>query len=783
MKRILSLLAAVGLVMMASSSMAAVTGTPHQFGGAAAYGLCEVCHVPHAADATTNRRLWRVDGSVAVGAAWNVSTIGGLCGSCHYTGGAIATYTNVNGALPSDQALLAYAATSHARDWTVLTTLADGQDVNIASKPYTTGTRIDGNYIECTSCHNPHNDVVRPFLRENTAKAGSTSGFCADCHLSRYSTTITNILNVAVADNMHPINVTYTDNGGTGVNNGASNFLATPDAALITLVNGVNNVTPWVLGGKFEGALSVGTAPGAWSSGTIGCGTCHSVHDSAAQSVAGNTGLWLLAMDNNGAFNGLCQGCHGGPSNASLTVGPGGADHPIDMVPGTGGGPTIDKWFNTVGSTRRVERYTAAGAGDPDAWPTGSTGNIVCTSCHSAHGSGSEFKRLTRMLYTDSQSEPNGAADVPFCQACHGDPSPAGHHSNRYNGWNGAGAGGPSYWPTGVVAGSLGVDCFDCHGGGSFGGAHNGFSFQFTDAQNQYSELCEGCHVSVSGTDKSDPAFDYPFPANHLGAFDANNKGKSHFLGAFTDGANSINVKRNTWTYGMSKFGGSRSLGQSGYGAPAGPSDVTGNTLICESCHSVLYNFGADPGYATYGQASGYLNNLLLQNYIEDKDAAGLAVGSGLCMGCHNQTDIGNSAANAVADNTIENSADAPLGMHPMTAWTITKAQDTGRVAGTSLITTSPDSYADVVSAGIGATGGATASGVSYPAANEMDCDSCHTPHRAASVGTGGGTGYTSDAGKYKTKASPVTAVPVILEVSGPEDLRFDDLCLECHNY
>ena len=79
---------------------------------------------------------------------------------------------------------------------------------------------------------------------------------------------------------------------------------------------------------------------------------------------------------------------------------------------------------------------------------------------------------------------------------------------------------------------------------------------------------------------------------------------KSHYLGAFTDSAASINVKRNNWTLGnfssYSKYGGT---GVDTHGARTN----SGSVVICESCHSVLHNAGtgaaADSGalLPTYG--------------------------------------------------------------------------------------------------------------------------------------------------------------------------------------
>ncbi|NIS74765.1 MAG: hypothetical protein GTO08_05700, partial [Deltaproteobacteria bacterium] len=67
---------------------------------------------------------------------------------------------------------------------------------------------------------------------------------------------------------------------------------------------------------------------------------------------------------------------------------------------------------------------------------------------------------------------------------------------------------------------------------------------------------------------------------------------------------------------------------------------------------------------------------------------------------------------------------------------------------------TSPLSYADDVSApGI----------LSYPAANEMDCDSCHRPHDAA------------------TASSSATFNYALEEAASTTDVQ--SMCVICHNY
>jgi predicted CXXCH cytochrome family protein len=755
MKKLLILVAAAALMLIANVAMASVVGTPHEYGGATTYGQCQVCHVPHAAK--FGKRLWASSVSAtAADGTWSLSDIGKLCGTCH-DNGALQAVNNVNGAGPHQMTAAAYAPTSHGRTWATLGGAIHDTADAAQTKPYTTGTHIEAGLMECTSCHNPHQDGLRPFLRPGVL-AGSTSGFCKDCH-NRYNTAV-GVNNTSVSWNgarvsMHPVNVPVTDIGG----NGGTTFHA-PAAGVGgsggSLAGLVSSNNPWTLGGKGEKATSA-LDFGAGATNNLGCATCHAVHNPATPALnAGDKGLHLLAIDNSGNTGQslLCQGCHGGPaaggafaSSVGTTVG----DHPINVL-SSRAGPDITRW-TTVNVNRpvRYERHVAATA----EWPQpGNAESIMCTSCHSAHAGRSGIK-LTR----------TGGNAADWCVSCHADPAPAGHHSYSGN------------YATSAIA------CDNCHTGGAGGSAHNGFDFTTNLAvANNASQLCEMCHV---GAVAPDPVYSLDnaggvgtkFVGN-AGTFQTipnpylanpNNAGHvaTHYTGAFVDSANSINVKRNSWSVagGFAKFGAAVDTFQK-------VTDATGTTLICESCHSVRYNMGAGAGATA---TSGYNNNLLLQDYKDDDAAAGAGygTGTGLCVACHNQNNLGNSAVGPVADvvaGPTNANLNVPIGIHPMTGWSITKAQDAGRLPTTLL--TGP------AIAGDGGTGADTAASYAdhatrtlhYPAGDTMNCDSCHKPHVADTNGT------------WKP-AYKGAAVSVILEIAGPGAGAYDNLCKDCHSY
>jgi hypothetical protein len=149
--------------------------------------------------------------------------------------------------------------------------------------------------------------------------------------------------------------------------------------------------------------------------------------------------------------------------------------------------------------------------------------------------------------------------------------------------------------------------------------------------------------------------------------------------------------------------------------------------------------------------------NLLLQRY--EDDAAGTIAGAGatykseLCVGCHAggaQTYANLLAAGGM--NTYK-----PAGTHPVTGSTVTKAADVAR----SPIT--------LITATTGYANASSAPGIqSYPAANEMDCDSCHRAHDGAP-------------GSAKAGTLP-TGYNYILE-QAVSNADVQSMCTQCHTY
>jgi predicted CXXCH cytochrome family protein len=221
MKKLLvvSLVIAIALVG-ATAAMAGISGTKHDLDSVATgitTELCAYCHTPHAgAAATTMSPLWNRNattdpttgftfyGDTAAGtaAALTLRAKSAACMSCHDGATGINNIINVPGAgLGTSNNLLTIgsAGLPQANNASLIgTDLGNDHPVSI---PYTvahdlntplagtstdqivrvtaTGvTGADAEYVECVSCHDPHNNTVPLFLRVSNA----SSVLCLTCH-------------------------------------------------------------------------------------------------------------------------------------------------------------------------------------------------------------------------------------------------------------------------------------------------------------------------------------------------------------------------------------------------------------------------------------------------------------------------------------------------------------------------------------------------------------------------------------------------------------------------
>jgi predicted CXXCH cytochrome family protein len=573
--------------------------------------------------------------------------------------------------------------------------------------------------IQCSSCHNPHEDVVRPFMR---VPAGSTvQTLCALCHDSRNNTSGSGTGNGTAGNNdsMHPNNIAYPAPSSTQYDPG---LIASSDANWVELfsANGRGTASQGevsldnVLGGKLLGADG--------TSGDFGCPTCHAVHGSNVGATTGQFDHLLSANNNVSGQNGatLCEACHtGGFQSGGTVLVLGGNDHPVDNILSGRAAATYD--FTPWGSTVAYESTYIT-------WPKNNRNDgAACTSCHSAHyGVG------------ESPMQRSGGDATEWCNSCHTGASkaPPAHHSNR------------DIWANSLIG------CEDCHRTSAPNSnltttsAHRDFAalenVAAAPVNSERASFCLKCHAGTAftpvggssttiGSTTTQPGVYNPttdtgsvadFPATHGVLRTVSGDASSHYLGASATFSATDNItmpREVSWgTYGGSPV-------YSAYGTSAGaltnnhttavPGSLPGTTeMICESCHSVRWNAFIDNS-ANYDTAGMY-GNLLLYAFEDDGEGTktgtgSAAIGSVLCVGCH----YGGDTAIGTLEGATGLDTYKPDGTHPVTGSTVTEASDVGRDPVTLI--TGSGTYADCN----------TIVPMSYPNTDEMDCDSCHRAH------------------------------------------------------
>ncbi len=746
--------AAIAGLGFATISTAGIVGTAHEYNTAAG-GTCARCHLPHGASASADR-LWIATPSAS--GITNVGEVAVLCSYCHADGGGgdvTASATSWIWGLASHGIMMSATDNPYSQvDYT-----------GTSGLPYYTDAN-DTN-IECTTCHDVHNDPTggtgfRPFLRADL------DDLCSSCHgLRRFEdqaawTGTTGSTGNWSADDSH-----YGD--GNRMTHPVGDDVTTdtydPGDSPITLALPFNaarvgTLKGWAMGGHLS------------SGGGVTCVTCHAVHgvqtdggvsmtDSAPypnmlvlSQGSGYTDAQSRTVANGGgSWNRLCEACHDGTVNASYNVSttnpdPGGTGygHPVDDMERSG----LQNWVDA--------------ADFPANWPTGDVALkngaltpdpiVVCESCHVAHPNANLARNdnSAAVGFTISQYILR-TSRTAICGECHGDLNAVNHHPV-----------GTTFDQVGTAAGYLiNVDsattgqtlsCVTCHTGT---GAHNwsasgaaGLDTNWlpadngrgdgTRAQDQYDvalgRTCMDCHYNLTaangisptkndGTAEGTPDYNTLGSATHfIGALGARYGGfTTHAAYWATTGAVNGNIETFDWGAGAwSRFG-----------------NTTANpVLVCESCHEL------EPD-KNEGTA-----HLLLDTYVEGDTAA---TTSTLCEGCH-----------------------YPTGTHPTTGDTVTRA-DPDRALSTTFATIDWLFDPSVLDTNL------------EMGADIMTCDTCHQPHDAATnsatfildvdnanLGTAVGSNY-SEAGSYTNALGYVTAYQ---DGKGGNHQSF---CNVCHTY
>jgi hypothetical protein len=519
----------------------------------------------------------------------------------------------------------------------------------------------------------------------------------------------------------------------------------------------------YTLGGHLNAA--------AGNTGNMDCQTCHAVHGQASPVAPG---LPALLAINNQVYgtnpSALCEGCHFG-GNAGAQVGTfitapvADSDHPIDSRIGRAFYPT---GVAIPDGTHVVADWGVSGpnndSGASPFFTNGVTGTPVCSSCHDTHGGIPGSALLRGPSVTLAGAETWTFDYDEWCFVCHlaSEIIPNNHHSviNNLNTVSGD-----------EMDSQLG--CGDCHGtdAGLGWSAHNGFWAFEVAISNTDSAFCLACH-NVNNprlfAGALRPAKTYNggagnyFPATHGVLRDGGTGGVA--AGHEMNGRNGTNTNMDLtpdWSWA--------SAGTSQW-ATAAP----GNLPICESCHNILTNGIA--GAANQGLKNGWQANLLLGPYEDDgagnKGGAGeggthdfygdTTVGAGptadrFCRSCHNTGGTGFTGLGA--GDFVHN----PEAHTRFTGYTYAAGTNPYGRSINTLMTTPNDSTASATCPDV-STADATGAPnqASYPADNEIGCDSCHRPHNADADSL--------DGDRY-----------LILEVTAPNAWG-TTICAECHN-
>ncbi len=741
-------LAAV-LALSAGAAQAALVSSNHDMvsrynltAASAKSGACSFCHIPHGA---ATARLFPPAADNVTGTNWAADPNANMCWQCHGT----ITFAGARNVNPFQN----LANGMHGRNYNQLVAWGD-----VASSaafvafgiPYTNTT---DNTISCASCHNPHDNDKRPFIRDINASnylEGNFGTWCTACHVNRG-------LNAKAGTHVnHPMNDNLVDSANSNILDFASlvgAFFKSPVSNInITMTSGgAGGVTgeSWNLGGH---VYQIGGG-----NGIMNCGTCHAVHSNeTAGSWGTDDGASVVATAVNNANNYLavyptdptataeatiCTNCHDVSASPGRGPGMAGVSHPFVEV-----GP----WATTITNVNSAAFGSPKWGGVFAVDGSGPT-TLVCQSCHDMH-----FARRPRAGAVAPDN--NFALMRIACGECHDTSTRTGHHPSNVlvefgtNGYNAL----PEVYSTSGTSVAIGsnfnwttidnatkvvnnlvsrnnwtagvgtypfdntnkMTCNTCHGGGNAKAHNNAGGFPSLTGTMTNDTMCIDCH----GTNPSMGLSWYLDNASRIG---------THLVGMRTVGANISTTYK--WNYGASTAVTPLSNAVPRYGSGVAAGD--NGALVCTSCHTLKIT----------GITAQYSNNL---NDLEASTVDCVAI---------LLTPSGNSHAD---DNTASNAGRADY---------LCSACHGGTPSGGFSHPTLPD-YNTPVSAALAMKANLANNYVTlYNAGSDyrVNCESCHRPHNA--VGTVAGA----------ASARPT----FILEDAGAATayMQEETLCNRCH--
>ncbi len=242
--------------------------------------------------------------------------------------------------------------------------------------------------LECVTCHSPHDNNIRPFLRI------VAQDLCSTCHeqqpVSSYG--------VGNLGGNHPVHETIEDDAGKK---------SPIDVAPEFRVSLAENYP--AAGGKWEGSWhwKLGGHLSNGATGLVECVTCHPVHGSEASPP--QDGLLTIPPVRETADL-FCEGCHAGKR----------ADEVESVLRPNPGGTITPRTYHPCDDDRSNGQGRLIEIRGKLDWPLGSKGTpapLLCTTCHVAHGGlpRSPALRLPKSSKT-------------FCEECHLPEEMESHH-------------------------------------------------------------------------------------------------------------------------------------------------------------------------------------------------------------------------------------------------------------------------------------------------------------------------------------------------------------------
>jgi predicted CXXCH cytochrome family protein len=201
MKKFTKLSILVGILLLAGSAMAQITGSAHDFSGNgwAQNQICITCHTPHNADTSVaNAPLWNHEVTTATYTLYTSNTLDAtlgqpngvskLCLSCHDGTVALDSFGGTTGStmISGNANLGTDLSDDHpiSFDYTAVAATDSGIYAETTAVTGITGVStisdlLSGNNMECSSCHDVHNKYGNANL---LVKANTGSQLCLTCH-------------------------------------------------------------------------------------------------------------------------------------------------------------------------------------------------------------------------------------------------------------------------------------------------------------------------------------------------------------------------------------------------------------------------------------------------------------------------------------------------------------------------------------------------------------------------------------------------------------------------